>query len=66
MAEIRAFGDCVTVDHPVSKNDVCAGIDDERLGMVILDRARPGWRRTSWWPLRQIKVDQSLPVTLPA
>eukprot|EP00972_Heterocapsa_arctica_P054695 8059950-Heterocapsa_arctica.AAC.1 len=39
-AEIRAFGDRVTVDHLVRKNDVSAGIDVERLGMVILDHAK--------------------------
>eukprot|EP00972_Heterocapsa_arctica_P057594 8496962-Heterocapsa_arctica.AAC.1 len=45
MAEIRAFGDPVNMDHLVSKNDVCAGIDDERLGMVILDHAE-AWVET--------------------
>ena len=39
MAEIRVFGDLVTADHLVSKNDVSAGIDDEGYGMVILEHA---------------------------
>ncbi len=39
LAEIRVFGDLVTADHLVSKNDVSAGIDDESFGMVILDHA---------------------------
>eukprot|EP00972_Heterocapsa_arctica_P088846 13102972-Heterocapsa_arctica.AAC.1 len=44
-SEIRVFGDLVTADYLVSKDDVSAGIDKGNYGMVILDHATT-WAET--------------------
>eukprot|EP00972_Heterocapsa_arctica_P091638 13517191-Heterocapsa_arctica.AAC.1 len=44
MAELQVFGYLVGADNLVSNNEVSAGIDDEKFGMVNLDHAtKHGW-----------------------